>query len=424
MNILKLGSKGPEVELLQSLLKKMGFYKGNIDGNFGPSTRQAVIAFQLSVGISADGIVGPNTWNALMPYINGYTLYTIRQGDNFYSIAINFGTTVNSLIVANPNVDYNNLQIGEQIILPFGNIVPTDISYTTDILDVNVNSFRIVYPFLETGTIGITALNQPIRYIKFGNGKKEVLYVGATHANEWITSPLLMKFLETLSKAYVNNLKVFGIDARELFENVSLYVVPMLNPDGVNLVTGKIAEGSLGYNRAKAIAANFPKISFPSGWKANLEGVDINLQFPAGWAQAKEIKYAQGFDKPAPRDFVGYAPLTAREAVSIYNFIMSRNFSLMLTYHTQGEVIYWQFQNYAPANSLDIANKFASTSGYTVADTPFESSFAGLKDWFVYYYRLPGFTIEAGRGTNPLPISQFNDIYNKNLGILVNGMLQ
>ena len=85
----------------------------------------------------------------------------------------------------------------------------------------------------------------------------------------------------------------------------------------------------------------------------------------------------------------------------------------MLTYHTQGEVIYWQFQNYAPANSLDIANKFASTSGYTVADTPFESSFAGLKDWFVYYYRLPG-----------LPISQFNDIYNKNLGILVNGMLQ
>lgn len=186
MNILKLGSKGPEVELLQSILKEMGFYKGNIDGNFGPSTRQAVRAFQLSVGISADGIVGPDTWNALMPYINGYTLYTIRQGDNFYSIAINFGTTVNALIIANPNVDYNNLQIGEQIVVPFGNIVPTNISYTTDILDGNVNSFRIVYPFLETGTLGVTAFNQPIRYIKFGNGQKEVLYVGATHANEWV----------------------------------------------------------------------------------------------------------------------------------------------------------------------------------------------------------------------------------------------
>lgn len=96
----------------------------------------------------------------------------------------------------------------------------------------------------------------------------------------------------------------------------------------------------------------------------------------------------------------------------------------MLTYHTQGEVIYWQFQNYAPENSLTIANTFASTSGYRVADTPFESSFAGLKDWFVYYFRRPGFTIEAGSGQNPLPITQFNDIYNKNLGILVNGMLQ
>ena len=231
MNTLRLGSKGPEVELLQSVLKKMGFYRGNIDGNFGPATRNAVIAFQTSVGLPADGIVGPNTWNALMPYINGYALYTIRQGDNFYSIATNFSTTVNSLIVANPNADYNNLQIGQTIVVPFGNIVPTDISYTTDILDVNTNSLRIVYPFLQTGTIGTTVLGQPIRYIKFGNGPKEVLYVGSTHANEWITSPLLMKFLETLSKAYVNNLKVFGVDARELFDNVSLYIVPMLNPD-------------------------------------------------------------------------------------------------------------------------------------------------------------------------------------------------
>ncbi len=96
----------------------------------------------------------------------------------------------------------------------------------------------------------------------------------------------------------------------------------------------------------------------------------------------------------------------------------------MLTYHTQGEVIYWQFQNYAPANSLTIANTFSRVSGYRVENTPYESSFAGLKDWFVYYYRLPGFTIEAGSGTNPLPINDFNSIYSKNLGILVNGMLQ
>lgn len=359
-----------------------------------------------------------------MPYINGYTLYTIEQGDNFYSIALNFGTTVNSIIFANPSVDYNNLRIGQTILVPFGNIVPTDISYTSQILNMNVNSLKAVYPFLQVTNIGVSNLGISLPAIKFGNGSKKILYVGGTHGNEWITVPLLMKFLEILSKSYVNSLNVFGVSARELFNNVSLYIVPMLNPDGIDLVTGNLSQNSYGYRRAQEIAKDFPDISFPSGWKANIEGVDLNLQFPAGWQQAREIKYAQGFTKPAPRDFVGYGPLSTPEALAIYNFILAHNFTLMLTYHTQGEVIYWQFQNYAPQNSVLIANQFSRVSGYQVANTPYESGFAGLKDWYVYYYRRPGFTIEAGLGTNPLSISDFDSIYNKNLGILVLGMLQ
>ena len=106
--------------------------------------------------------------------------------------------------------------------------------------------------------------------------------------NEWITAPLLMKFLENLSKSYVNGMPIFGKDPRELFSTVSLYLVPMVNPDGVDLVTGVITEGSRAYAGAQAIANNFPDIPFPSGWKANIEGIDLNLQFPAGWEQAKE----------------------------------------------------------------------------------------------------------------------------------------
>ena len=151
--------------------------------------------------------------------------------------------------------------------------------------------------------------------------------------------------------------------------------------------------------------------------------MDLNLQFPAGWEQAKEIKYAQGFTSPAPRDFVGYGALTEPEALAIYNFTLEHNFRLVIAYHTQGEVIFWQFQNYTPEESLNIGEIFESVSGYSLEDTPFNSSFAGYKDWFIQNYRKPGFTIECGLGINPLPIYQFDQIYNDNIGILVLGAI-
>lgn len=96
---------------------------------------------------------------------------------------------------------------------------------------------------------------------------------------------------------------------------------------------------------------------------------------------------------------------------------------MVIAYHTQGKEIYWNFQNINPPRGLEIANQFASVSGYSIENVPFNSSFAGYKDWFIQDYNRPGFTIEAGLGINPLPISQFDEIYNDNLGILVLGAI-
>ena len=162
---------------------------------------------------------------------------------------------------------------------------------------------------------------------------------------------------------------------------------------------------------------------FHLGWKANINGVDLNLQFPAGWENAKEIKYSQGFQTPAPRDFVGEGPLTERESLAIYNFTLEHDFKLILTYHTQGETIYWKFLDYLPPYSLYIGEQFSIVSGYLLETTPISSGYAGYKDWFIQQYNRPGYTIEAGLGENPLHISQFNKIYNDNIGILVLGLV-
>ena len=373
MKTLRFGSAGPMVEFLQNILKILGFYSGEIDGNFGNSTKNAVINFQHSFGLVDDGIVGFRTWNALMPYING----------------------------------------------GLGFIVPTNIHYSYSILEININSLKRLYPFLEISSVGKSVLGNNIPVIKIGNGSKEVFYSGAIHANEWITAPLLMKFLENYCYAYANNLTIFGLSARSLYNNTTIYIMPMVNPDGVNLVTGEIRPNSSLYTNTKLIANNYPNIPFPDGWKANIRGVDLNLQFPAGWEQARAIKFEQGFTSPAPRDFVGFAPLTEPEVLTIYNFTLMHDFKLVLAYHTQGQEIYWQFQNFNPPNSLEIGQKLAQVSGYRLAETPYNSSFAGYKDWFIQNYNLPGYTIEAGIGENPLPISQFDEIYNDNIGILI-----
>ncbi len=230
-----------------------------------------------------------------------------------------------------------------------------------------------------------------------------------------------MKFLEEYAKAYARGGEIFNTSAEELFNTTSLYMMPMVNPDGVDLVTGLLNSGRF-YNDALAISADYPSIPFPSGWKANIVGIDTNLQYPAGWENAREIKFAQGYVSPAPRDFVGNAPLQAPESRAVYDFTRARNFSITLSYHTQGEVIFWKYLDYLPENSFEIAQQFASVSGYLVEETPTESGYAGYKDWFIMTYNRPGYTIEAGSGISPLPLSQFDKIYNDNIGILVLGL--
>lgn len=303
------------------------------------------------------------------------------------------------------------------------NIVPTNVVCSSALTEQVISKLAEAYPFLVQSVIGESVMGRPIFCIQIGTGEKEVFYNASFHANEWITTPVLLKFLEEYASAYAGGESLYGVRADWLFEHYKLYLVPLVNPDGVDLVNGKIGDAFY-LNQAGGIAADYPKIPFPDGWKANIDGIDLNLQFPAGWEEARRIKSAQGYTSPAPRDFVGDAPLVAPESRAVYEFTKEHDFLLILAYHTQGRVIYWKYLDYNPAGAAEIAQYFHWVSGYTVEETPFASGHAGYKDWFIMEYNRPGFTIEAGEGINPLPIGQFDTIYEENKRILLGGMTE
>ncbi len=154
-------------------------------------------------------------------------------------------------------------------------IVRTNINYTYGIMRNDIERLFRRYNFLAKGRIGYSVLGKEIPYIKIGRGEREVLYTAAFHANEWITSVLIMKFIEDFCIAYEANSDIYGYNARQIFDMTSIYLVPMVNPDGVDLLTGAVPRDSDIYRNFQSLANNYPQIPFPLGWKANFNGVDL-----------------------------------------------------------------------------------------------------------------------------------------------------
>lgn len=296
-------------------------------------------------------------------------------------------------------------------------IVATDVPMSAGLCEKTIRLLTEAYPELEERVITTTAFGRPVQVMTIGEGSRRVILTAAHHANEWITATVLLKFAEELAKAAREGGKIWGVDARNMLKYATVHMLPMINPDGVDLVTENVNEAER--QQARRIADRFPDIPFPEGWKANLLGVDLNLQYPAGWLKAREIKFSQGYTRPAPRDFVGRAPLDQRESRALAEYTEEMDPALVLALHTQGEAIYWQFENYQVPGARSLAEEFARVSGYRMEDTPYESAYAGYKDWFIRRWQRPGFTIECGKGENPLPLSQLEEIYQAVLGILV-----
>ncbi len=257
-----------------------------------------------------------------------------------------------------------------------------------------------VYPFITRRSIGTSVSGKPLWEIQIGKGAKKIHMNGSFHANEWITSVVLLNLLEHYLFLVAHDLPFMGFSAADLYRQTSLSIVPMVNPDGVDLVL----TGPPDQYREAVLAINEGSDEFVH-WKANLLGVDLNKQYPANWEIDQKRKAPDG---PAPRDYPGKAPLTEPESIAMANLAANSNFDRLLAFHTQGEEFYWGYEGLEPQESAIIAKEFERVSGYKAIQ--YVDSHAGYKDWFIQEFRRPGFTIELGKGINPLPLSHLEKI--------------
>ena len=338
--------------------------------------------------------------------------YAIKRGDSFWSLAQQRNIGVDALLLLNAGVNPNQLQIGSSIFLPsrvVSPIVNGKQAYSSQRFEEDVQNLKEIYPFIKLKSIGESVLGKELIEIRVGTGKKKVHIDASFHANEWITTSILMTFINDYLLSLTNSLPIRGIQSLPIYGGVTISFVPMVNPDGVDLVL----IGPPKDKRKELIEINKGSTDF-TGWKANIRGVDLNNQFPAKWEVEKERKEEKA---PAPRDFPGYKPLSEPETIAMAKLAEAENFDRVLALHTQGKEFYWGYEGLEPPEAAQLAEDFTRVSGYK--SVRYIDSYAGYKDWFIKQFKKSGFTIELGKGINPLPLSQFNEIYQDVLGIFL-----
>lgn len=259
---------------------------------------------------------------------------------------------------------------------------------------------------LDVHSIGKTVLEREIYAVGIGNKKDFNLMVGGTHAQEWITSLILIKFIEDICYYRKNNASAYSIDIIKRLNNKGIVIIPMLNPDGIEIaINGVHSAGKLEHNVLECMKRD------KRSWQANANGVDLNHNFNAGYNISKENERLNGIILPSPRQYGGKTFHSEPEVKALVNYCENNYISMAYSFHSQGEEIFYEYKGKAPLVSKYIANIIANMCFYEVSKQEGLASDAGFKDWFIERFERPAFTIEIGKGENPLPIEQLDDIY-------------
>lgn len=254
---------------------------------------------------------------------------------------------------------------------------------------------------VETGVVGDSELRQYIPYVFVGKKNGNYMIVqGAMHAREHLTALLVVCLAKHLVK--FPDLPLDG----------GIYFVPMTNPDGVRL-----CQEGVGWITDKQRKSNLLKINGSADftfWKANADGVDLNVNFDAHWGQGAQNGYFR-----SSQNYVGKAPFSAAESRVLAEFTERIRPLVTLSYHLKGEEIYWEFGQTSHRRYRDkrYAEAISRYTGYPLVDL--KGSVGGYKDWCIEKLKIPAYTIEVGndRYEHPFPYDQLTTIVEQNLDL-------
>ncbi len=294
-------------------------------------------------------------------------------------------------------------------------IITLDTSYTYDVFKDDLRRLIKEFSFLENGVLGRSVLGKEIPFIRFGKGEKKVIITGAHHGKEWITAMLNMQILLSLSSMYKEKKRFGETDICEFFNTKSLYFVPMVNPDGVNLCIQGLTEDIPVFTRSRLIGMNSMSEEFINKWQANIRGVDLNHNYDALFEKGKALAFAGGVYGPCASRYSGEHPESEPETEGLVALTKEINPHIVIAYHSQGEEIFYKFNGYHAPGANIIAETLARETGYELIEATGVTDCSGYKDWVIEKFNIPAFTIEVGKGENPLPLSQFEKIFSDNL---------
>lgn len=248
------------------------------------------------------------------------------------------------------------------------------------------------------------------------DAENQIFISAGIHAREYITCQLVMKQTVTFLQKLVKNDTYGSQTYQQLMENSAVHVVPMINPDGVS-----ISQLGLEGIQNVSVLEHVKDIAQMDGaslegsylvrWKSNANGVDLNRNFDALWESYHDNK-----GHPSSDHYKGTNPGSEIESAALIQLTEEEKFSRIVTYHSQGSVIYWYFGQ--SGELLDttkaFAERIAASTGY-YTDANYENlDPAGYKDWAIDHCGIPSITIEVGRDTSPVPMEQFEEIWLRN----------